>query len=350
MNYTPPASANASSPDAPDSGPGRIRRFSVPAGLNLDEKFEYWRCWYGSAIDAPARLEKTEKPVRPRFNPTALSLEGPGFSLVDVNNEPASCRWTAPAVNQNWLLYFRSSCAGFSFSGQPEEISPGTVRFLDLSSAGTFYAPAGLSAVRIQFDRNLLGLDDNRMKRLQGLGDIRENPLVRGLILPAMSSWQHAGIDRDIPRLEPVFRSMMTALIGSLLETPVDLGSVKLARVAGIKKFVRKNYRNPALDVNDVVAYSFLSRRALYYLFEHEPLQVNGYIRALRTLQALELLSDQNSWKRTLGDIADASGFTNLQAMRRAVRESTGLSLRAAQENPDLSRTHAAELRKLTGL
>lgn len=350
MEYMPPTSTNTPKPLTSDHRLDGIRHYSVPAGLNLEERFEHWRCWYASAIDIPAQLEKIEKLVRPGFNPTALSLDGPGFSLVDVSNEPASCHWKPPACPQNWLVYFRTSCAGFSFSGQPEEISPGTVRFLDLSTPGSFYAPAGLRAVRIQFDRHLLGLDDKSTKRLQGLADIRENPLVRGLILPALSSWQQAGIDRDAPRLQPVFRSMMTALIGSLLETPVDDGDVKLARIAAIKKFVRRNYGNPALDVNEVVAYSFLSRRALYYLFEHEPLQVNAYIRALRTLEALELLTDQNSWKRSLGDIAQASGFTNLQAMRRAVKESTGHSLRELQENPEQTQIHAAELRKLTGL
>jgi AraC-like DNA-binding protein len=248
------------------------------------------------------------------------------------------------------LLYFRSSCAEFSFSGRPEEVTAGTVRFLDHSSPGSFYAPAGFSAVRIQFDRHLLGLDDKSMKRLQGLADVRENPLVRGLIIPALSSWQQADMGREIPRLQPVFRSMMTALAGSLLEARVDDADVKLARIAAIKKFIRRNYRNPALDVNEVVAYSFLSRRALYYLFEHEPLPVNRYIRALRTLEALELLTGPDSWKRSFGDIAQASGFTNLQVMRRAVRESTGLSLRDAQEYPELSQIHMTKLRKLTEL
>lgn len=98
------------------------------------------------------------------------------------------------------------------------------------------------------------------------------------------------------------------------------------------------------------MAYSFLSRRALYYIFEDEELQVNGYIRALRTLEAFELLTDANSWKRSLTGIAEASGFTNLQAMRRAVGESTGLSLRDVQENLEVLQIRAAELRKLTGL
>jgi AraC-like DNA-binding protein len=336
-------------------GPGgsshdQIRRYSVPAGLSPEEKFEHWRSWYGSAIDAPVRLEKTEKLVRPDFKPTALSLDGPGFSLVDVTNEPASCYWNGDTKSSDWLVYFRTSCDKFSFSGRSEAVSPGTVRFLDLSLPGNFYAPAGLSAVRVHFDRGLLGLDDRSVERLQGLADIRENPLIRGLILPALSGWQRTVIAQEMQRLQPVVRSMMTALVSSLLETSADPGDLRLARIAAIKKFVRKNFRNPALTVDEVVAYSFLSRRALYYLFEDEKLQVSGHIRALRTLEALDLLADATAWKRSLTDIAGASGFTSLQAMRRAVRECTGLSLSDAQENPEALRIRAAELRTLTEL
>jgi AraC-like DNA-binding protein len=136
-------------------------------------------------------------------------------------------------------------------------------------------------------------------------------------------------------------------VVSSLLETPADPCDLKLARIAAIKKFVRKNFRNPALTVDEVVAYSFLSRRALYYLFEDEGLQVSGHIRALRTLEALELLAEATAWKRSLTDIAGADGSTSLQARRRAARES-GLSLTEAPENPDLLRIRAAELRKLT--
>jgi AraC-like DNA-binding protein len=335
----------------PDGSPqDQIRRYSVPAGLSPEEKFEHWRSWYGSAIDAPVRLEKTEQLVRPGFNPTALSLDGPGFSLVDVTNEPASCYWNGDPNPSDWLVYFRTSCDKFSFSGRSEAVSPGTVRFFDLSLPGNFYAPAGLSAVRVHFDRGLLGLDDRSVKRLHGLADIRENPIMRGLILPALSGWQRTSIAQEMQRLQPVVRSMMTALVSSLLETPADPGDLKLARIAAIKKFVRKNFRNPALTVNEVVAYSFLSRRALYYLFEDEGLQVSGHIRALRTLEALELLAEATAWKRSLTDIAGGSGFTSLQAMRRAIREFTGLSIRDAQEKPELLRLRSAELRKLTEL
>jgi AraC-like DNA-binding protein len=349
MKYMSAASHDAFGPNAKEAQRGQFKRYSVPGGLSLEEKFEHWRNWYGSAVDAPVRLEKTERLVRPNFNPTALGLDGPEFSLVDVTNEPVSCYWKGDTYPRNWLVHFRSSCAKFSFSGRSEEVSPGTVRFLDLSSPGSFYAPAGLSAVRIDLDRCLLVLDDKSVKRLQGLADIRENPLVRGLILPALSGWQRMGMDQEVQRLRPVVRSMMTALVSSLLEAAAENGDLRLARIAAIKKFIRKNYRNQALDVDEVVAYAFLSRRALYYLFEDEELQVNGYIRALRTLEALELLTDSDSWKRSLTDVADASGFTSLQAMRRAIRESTGSSLRDVQENPEVVRNRASELRRVTG-
>jgi hypothetical protein len=54
MGYMPHTSDHAV---AADARLDRIRRYSVPAGLSSEEKFEHWRTWYGTAIDAPVRLE-----------------------------------------------------------------------------------------------------------------------------------------------------------------------------------------------------------------------------------------------------------------------------------------------------
>jgi hypothetical protein len=56
---------------------------------------------------------------------------------------------------------------------------------------------------------------------------------------------------------------------------------------------------------------SFLSRRALYYLFADEEFQVRAYIRALRTLEAVYLLTEANHWKCSLTGIAEASGLAD---------------------------------------
>ena len=62
MQYISPGEVVAGGPDG--SPQDQIRRYSVPAGLSPNEKFEHWRSWYASAIDAPVRLEKTERLVR----------------------------------------------------------------------------------------------------------------------------------------------------------------------------------------------------------------------------------------------------------------------------------------------
>ncbi|MFE4836337.1 helix-turn-helix domain-containing protein [Arthrobacter sp. NPDC056691] len=344
----------ASADDAGGLGPeelqgGQIRRYGVPARLNPEERFEHWRTWYGTAVDTPMRLEKVDSPVRRNFNPTASTLCGPGFSIVELVNEPVAGYWNRDSCSGDIrLVHFKASSAEFNFSGRSEVISPGTVRFLDLSSGGGFTAPAGLATVQLNIDRSLLGLDEKSVKRLQRMTDVRENPMVRGLLLPWLSDWQRTGIERAVHRLGPVARSMMVALISSLLEEPAA-GDLKPARLAAIKKFIHRNYRNQDLDVDAVVAYSFLSRRALYYLFEDEYLPVKGYIRMLRTLEALDLLTDPNSRRRSLAGMAEASGFKTLQAMRRAVKECTGSSLRDVQENPEALRSRAHELRKLIG-
>jgi AraC-like DNA-binding protein len=349
MEHVSVAGDDAGWPGAGKPQSGQIRRYGVPAGLEPEERFEHWRTWYGSAVDTPMRLEKVENSVHRSFSPTASSLGGPGFSIVELVNEPVAGYWDRDSCSgEIRLVHFKTSSAEFNFSGRSETILPGTVRFLDLSSGGGFKAPAGLGTVQINIDRSLLGLEEKSAKRLQRIADIRENPLVRGLLLPWLSDWQRTGIYQEVHRLEPVVRSLMAALSSSLLEAPAD-ADLKPARLAAVKKFIRRNFRNQDLDVDAVVAYSFLSRRTLYYLFEEEDLPVNGYIRALRTLEALDLLTDPNSRRRSLAGIADASGFKTLQAMRRAVKESTGASLKEVQENPEVPRSRAHELRKLIG-
>ncbi|MGW6174761.1 helix-turn-helix domain-containing protein [Arthrobacter sp. NPDC055138] len=345
-----PASAEAVRSDSGLQRRGRLRRYRVPDGLSPEEKFEHWRTWYGSAVDIPMRLERTQGAVPPSFNPTAVSLSGSGFSLVELANEPVAGYWGGNAPpGEIRLVHFKTACADFTFSGRSEAVLPGAVRFLDLSSNGSFHAPAGLGSVQINVDRGLLGLDEKSVQRLQALTDISAHPLVRALILPTLSGWQRPGLDQEVDRLQPVIRSVMAALIGSLLDCPADDADLRQARILAIRKFMRKNSSNPVLDVDAVAEYSHLSRRALYYLFEGEGLSVNGYIRALRTLDALELLAGPNPRKLSLTWIAEASGFASVPAMQRAIKATTGISQRDVQSSPEGLRSATSALRKLVG-
>lgn len=342
--------ANRAAGPAPDGrSDRRFTRYCVPASQSPEDRFEHWRTWFGSAVVAPIRLEKTEPVLRSGFNPSAMSLDGSGFSLVELDNEPANVFWKRDLNSEDLrLVHFRGPSLTLNFCGRSEVATPGTVRFLDLSSAGSFLASAGMLTSHINIERAQLGLDGKSMKRLLALPNIHQNPLVRGLVVPALSSWQRSGLDLEVGRLQPIFRSMMTALTSSLLEVPAESGDLRLARLANIKNHIRRNCRNPDFGVDAVVAYSFLSRRSLYSLFRDEDLQVNGYIRACRTLNALDVLSDTNSRMHSLRDVAQGSGFPNLQAMRRAIRDSTGSSLSDARENPAALQAWAAVLRERT--
>jgi hypothetical protein len=101
------------------------------------------------------RLEKVENSVHRNLNPTASSLGGPGFSIVELVNEPVAGYWNRDSCSgEIRLVHFKTSSAEFNFSGRSEVISPGTVRFLDLSSGGGFNAHAGLGTVQINIDRS----------------------------------------------------------------------------------------------------------------------------------------------------------------------------------------------------
>jgi transcriptional regulator GlxA family with amidase domain len=75
---------------------------------------------------------------------------------------------------------------------------------------------------------------------------------------------------------------------------------------------------------------------------------LNGYIRALRTLEALDLLTDPNSSRRSLTGIAEASGFKTLQAMRRAAKSQLAPLLQTCRRTPKHCED-ARMIRKLIG-
>ena len=147
-------------------------------------------------------------------------------------------------------------------------------------------------------------------------------------MIPALLSWKRPGIDREASGTADIFRSVMATLVGSLLETPVDDEKQKLAQFPAVKKYLDASYDNPDLDVATVVERFNLSRRYLFYFFEHEELHLGERIRALRTRRALELLLQADAQKITYAEIAASCGFTNVQSMRRAVKEFTGMNLR----------------------
>ncbi|MEZ2388068.1 helix-turn-helix domain-containing protein [bacterium RCC_150] len=317
-------------PQSATGSSGRLRRYTVPEGLNPEQRFEHWRTWYGSAVETPMRLEKSARDTPVSFNPSAISLTGPGFSLIEMSNAPALGSWAPnPDVRDLRLAYFRKAPAlTLALNGVPEPVSLGAVRFIDTSLGGSFKAPEGFHALQVNIDRSSLDVSDAALGSLLRLRDLAKHPIVGTFVIPALLSWKRPGIDQEATGTADILRSLMATLVGSLLEAPVDPEAQEPALRRAVKKYLDASYDDPDLDVAMVAERFNLSRRSLFYFFENEELRLGERIRALRTRKALELLLQADAQRLTYSGIAASCGFTNVQSMRRAVKEFTGMNVR----------------------
>lgn len=336
---SPPANSNR----------GRLLRYAVPEGLSPEQRFEHWRAWYGSAVETPMRLEKSARQTPVSFNPSAINLAGPGFSLIEMLNGPAVGSWASnPDSADLRLVYFREAQAlTLALDGVPEPVSPGSVRFIDVSRRGGFDAPEGFHALQLNIDRSSLDVSEAEMRSLLRLPDLAKHPLVGAFVIPALMSWKRPGIQEELSGTADILRSVMATLVGSLLGAPIDEEAQKPALGRVVKKYLDENYDNPNLDVAMIAERFNLSRRSLFYFFENEELHLGERIRALRTRKALELLLTYDTAQRiTYAEVATSCGFTNVQSLRRAVKEFTGMNVREISRSELLIRYALQQLQE----
>jgi AraC-like DNA-binding protein len=294
------------------------------------------------------RLEKSAPSTPVSFNPSAINLTGPGFSLIEMHNAPALGLWTPnPDTTDLRLAYFRKAPGlTLAHNGVPEPVLPGSVRFIDVSQGGSFDAPEGFHALQLNIDRSSLNVSEAALRSLLQLPNLAKHPIVGTFVIPALMSWKRPGIDREAPGTADILRSVMATLVGSLLETAVDDEAQKPALSRAIKKYLDASYHNPDLDVTTVAERFNLSRRSLFYFFEHEKLRLGERIRALRTQKALELLLEADTRRISYSEIATRCGFTNVQSMRRAVKEFTGMNVREIHRSETIVRVALQQLRE----
>lgn len=322
-------------------------RYAISEELTPRQKFEHWRAWYGQAVDTPVRLETTG-PVSPLFCPSAASFVGPGFSVIELRNEPASGSWNAnPDLEDLRLAYFvKAESATYNFSGEPTSVSAPRVRFLDLTRNGAFHAPRGMHVIQLNLDRAGVDVDAATVKRLAGVPNLIQHPVLRSLVMPVLLSCRSDGMEAHAGAAATVLRSVVTALISSLLEIPAEPESRNPSRRLEIKKHIYRNYASRELAVDAIAEHFHISRRTLFCLFEQENLGVGARIRALRTARTLELLLDKEWRLRPIDELAVRSGFSNTQSLRRALKETTGLTARELRENQALTAGFLQDLRR----
>lgn len=157
--------------------PLRRRQFSVQLVSATMSRANRLRCKSLSIgvpdTDEPwtpsVRLAETGS-VLPLFCPSATRHSGPGFSVIELRNEPAS-----GLLNANHDLgdlpiakFVKAGSATYNFSVETTSVSAPRVRFLDLPRNGEFRAPNGMHVVQPNLDSVSLDLKPTAATRLNG--------------------------------------------------------------------------------------------------------------------------------------------------------------------------------------
>ena len=101
---------------------------------------------------------------------------------------------------------------------------------------------------------------------------------------------------------------------------------LRAARLQAIKAEVMRNAGSPELSVGAIARRHRLSPRSVQMLFEAEGLTFSQFVLEQRLMLAHRALSNWNSHRRSITDVALDSGFSNVSYFNRAFRNRFGAS------------------------
>ncbi len=102
--------------------------------------------------------------------------------------------------------------------------------------------------------------------------------------------------------------------------------STRTARLDRARNVILRRIADPALDADAIAAELFMSRRALYLLFERYGLTPTRAIREIRLDCCMRLLRDERHGHRKITDIAMDHGFQHFASFSRQFKQRYGIS------------------------
>jgi len=131
------------------------------------------------------------------------------------------------------------------------------------------------------------------------------------------SADEAAHVTRDLAR------TMVRASLGEGAAVPRTSGGLRHA----VQEHLRANAHDPAIDMDQVARRHLVSRRRLYQAFEQAGMSPASFLRAERLAMASRMLADPAE-RRTVEQIAYASGFDDPTTFTRAFRRGFGMTPR----------------------
>ena len=306
-----------------------MERLLTTSSVHKRDRLVYWR----SAIsDVFTRLDCDA--------PSGLKFEGRirhrKFKAIDVSEILASPqhvvrtpRKIAGDRTDSYFISLQLNGAGtLSQDGREALLQPGSFGIYDSTRPYALHFDTGFHSLVFQIPRQLL---HNRAGCLDAVTatPIAENQPAGAFAIKLMTGfWQHvdgtnAGLtDRAA---EWVLEGLVEALTGSLDR---DRSSVA-ANIRAIKAVIEERLTNPDLDPAAIAAEVRLSSRHINRLFSTEGTSLGAHLLARRHHRARTMLEDPRQGHRTIGEIAFASGFSDLAHFSRTFKHRFGKTPRS---------------------
>ncbi|AXG80254.1 helix-turn-helix domain-containing protein [Streptomyces paludis] len=186
-----------------------------------------------------------------------------------------------------------------------------------------------ITGVGVEFPKTLLSASPDRVRPLLGKhlpGREGAGALLTGF-LTGLNREADALQPSVAPRLGDILADLLAAWFAEMLGTEADLPpeTRQRALTEGIRAFIRRNLRDPALTPPVIAAAHHISVSYLHRLFQAEGVTVAAAIRHQRLERARHDLADPALCTVPVYEIAAGWGFTHPSVFSRAFRAAYGI-------------------------
>ena len=302
--------------------------------MHKRDRLVYWR----SAIsDVFTRLD-CDAPCGLQFEGTIRHRK---FKAIDVSEVIASPQHVVRTPKQiagdrtdSYFISLQLNGAGtLSQDGREAVLQPDSFSIYDSTRPYELHFDNGFHSLVFQIPRQLLHSRAGRLDAVTAIPIASSRPAGAFAIKLMTSFWQHVdGTDSCLTDRagQWVLESLVEALVGSVGKDRERFSVATNMRT--IKALIEERLVDPDLSPSMIAAEVRLSSRHINRLFSTEGTSLGAYLLARRHNRARTMLADPRHDHRTVGDIAFASGFSDLAHFSRTFKHRFGRSPRSFRE------------------
>lgn len=294
------------------------------------EQFPCWRNLMASIADV-----ERDQDSKQGFDATVRGHDLGKMHIASLRIDASKCRRTPQLIKRSrvdhWQLVLRHTGSEFSTSGGSVlRSSAGSLDLRSLTMPSITQSTAGQMTCiwlrRDHFAGIAANLDAASHKPIQG----PMKNILREFIW-TLDRYRSTLSYRDVPAAV----GSLTALLGALVR-PTDFGleaaaaPIAASQIEMVRRHVDSNLASPELGVQSLCQALGVSRRKLYYLFEHCG-GVASFIRERRLIACHAALEDVTD-SRLISTIAYQNGFSDPAIFSRQFRAHFGYSAKEARE------------------